>query len=107
MAKHIADAFPTVVWNRTRERAESFAAEKGARHVGSPKVVVQETDVVVMSLPTSAIVLEVIESIGEVWREGQLLVDATSGDPSGAREAAAQLSKFGVGFVDAPVSGGT
>lgn len=107
MARHIADAFPTVVWNRTRERAESFAAETGAREVGSPRAVVEEADVVVMCLPTSAIVLEVIESIGKVWREGQLLIDATSGDPSGAREAAAQLSKFGVGFVDAPVSGGT
>ena len=107
MAKHIAHAFSTVVWNRTRERAESFAAETGATVGGSPREVVESTDAVVMCLPTSATVLEVIDTVGDAWRAGQILVDATSGDPAGSREAAEWLSKFGVGFVDAPVSGGT
>ena len=107
MAKHIANAFSTVVWNRTRERAESFAAETGATVGASPREVVESTDAVVTCLLTSATVLEVIEAVGDAWRADQVLVDATSGDPAGSREAAELLSKFGVGFVDAPVSGGT
>lgn len=107
MAVHIAKAFPTLVWNRTAERAESFVAETGARAASSPREVIEETDAVVTCLPTSPVVLEVIDAVGDAWRSGQLLVDATSGDPAGSREAAQRLSKFGVGFVDAPVSGGT
>jgi 3-hydroxyisobutyrate dehydrogenase len=107
MAVHIAKVFPTVVWNRTAERAESCAAETGARAAASARAVVEETDAVVTCLPTSDIVLEVIDAVGDAWRAGQLLVDATSGDPAGSREAAQRLSQFGVGFVDAPVSGGT
>ncbi len=107
MAVHIAGAGPTVVWNRTQDKAISFAAETGATAAESPKAVVERSDAVIMCLPTSAIVLEVIHAIGGGWREGQILVDATSGDPAGARKAAARLLAFGVGFVDAPVSGGT
>jgi 3-hydroxyisobutyrate dehydrogenase len=38
---------------------------------------------------------------------GALLIDCTSGDPAGSRRIAARLAERGVGFADAPVSGGT
>ncbi len=108
MAEHIANHFPTMVWNRTRERADALARETGAASVAeSPRAVVEQVDVVITCLPTSADVLAVLDAIGDEWREGQLLIDATSGDPAGSRRAADRLAAFGVGFVDAPVSGGT
>jgi 3-hydroxyisobutyrate dehydrogenase len=107
MAKHIDAAFETVVWNRTSARAKSFAKEARASVAASPRDLVASVDAVITCLPTSKEVLEVVNSVGDAWREGQLLVDATSGDPAGSRTAAEQLGHRGVGFVDAPVSGGT
>jgi 3-hydroxyisobutyrate dehydrogenase len=62
---------------------------------------------VITCLPTSKEVGEVIAAAGDAWRRGQLLIDATSGDPAGTRRNAGVLAERGVDFVDAPVSGGT
>jgi 3-hydroxyisobutyrate dehydrogenase len=61
---------------------------------------------VITCLPTSKEVASVIAAAGTAWRAGQLLIDATSGDPAGSRANAATLAQRGVAFVDAPVSGG-
>ncbi len=106
MAVHVARAFETKVWNRTVERARSFANDHGAGMAEGPGELVSWADVVITCLPTSADVRQVVEPI-ETWRNGQLLIDATSGDPSESRSIADWLSERGVGFVDAPVSGGT
>jgi len=107
MAVHIARAFDTMVWNRTRARAEEFVQKENASVADDPAALVRWADVVITCLPTSVEVREVIEQAGGGWKESQLLVDATSGDPAGSRAAAEWLKGVGVGFVDAPVSGGT
>ncbi len=107
MAVHVARAFDTIVWNRTRSRAEEFARQEKAAVADDPAGVVRWADVVLTCLPTSTEVREVVERAGGAWKEGQLLVDATSGDPAGSRAVAEWLRGVGVGFVDAPVSGGT
>jgi len=107
MARHIAAAFPTVVWNRTAAKAEAFARDHGATAAGSPAELVAACEVVITCLPTSKEVGEVIAAARDAWRRGQLLIDATSGDPAGTRRNAGVLAERGVDFVDAPVSGGT
>lgn len=107
MAVHIAETFPTHVWNRTGAKATAFAAAHGATAAPSVADLVKAVDVVITCLPTSREVHQVLEAGGAAWREGQFLVDCTSGDPAGTRSNAAWLAKRGVGFVDAPVSGGT
>jgi len=107
MAVHVAKAFDAVVWNRTTDKARAFGEEHGVEVAESAGALVKECDVVITCLSTSDDVLDVLDGIGDVWRKGQLLVDATSGDPTGSKTAAARLEKFGAGFVDAPVSGGT
>jgi 3-hydroxyisobutyrate dehydrogenase len=106
MAVHVARAFETRVWNRTTERARHFAEEHGVDVAEDPGALVSWADVVITCLPTSTDVMQVLEPI-QTWRSGQLLIDATSGDPAESRSIAGQLAEFGVGFVDAPVSGGT
>lgn len=66
-------------------------------------------DVVVLSLPTTAIVCSVLE--GEAGlvthsKVGQLIIDTTSGEPSATRDLAKRLAVEGLRFIDAPVSGG-
>lgn len=107
MAAHVARQFTTTVWNRTAAKASQFATEHGARAAGSPAELVDAVDVAITCLPTSAEVREVVEAAADAWREGQLVVDCTSGAPAASRSIAAWLDGRGVGFVDAPVSGGT
>ncbi|MBI3983172.1 MAG: NAD(P)-dependent oxidoreductase [Gemmatimonadetes bacterium] len=107
MARHLVKKFGAVVWNRTEQRARAFAAETGATIAPSAVELVRSADVVMTCLPTSREVREVVEATAPAWRSGQLLVDLTSGDPATSRDVAARLAAVGVGFVDAPVSGGT
>lgn len=107
MAKHVAGKFPTVVWNRTASKAKEFAKETGATVADSPAALVKQVTVVMTCLPTSRDVWQVAQAAGDGWHKGQLLIDLTSGDPITSRELAKDLAAKGVGFVDAPVSGGT
>jgi 3-hydroxyisobutyrate dehydrogenase len=107
MAAHVAAAFETKVWNRTVSRAQDFAGEHGTTVAASPADLVSWASVVVSCLSTSADVRQVLELAGDAWNDGQLVIDATSGDPSESRALAEWLAGGGVGFVDAPVSGGT
>ncbi len=107
MAVHVARHFETTVWNRTPERATSFAAATGAKATEDLAALVAGADVVITCLPTSQDVRDVIERIDGAWRPGQLLVDCTSGDPATSRVTATWLGERGAAFVDAPVSGGT
>jgi 3-hydroxyisobutyrate dehydrogenase len=111
MAVHLAHA-PGVtlrVWNRSPARAADFAAEHGVRHADSPADAAAGADVVITCFPVSADVESVLDGdqglLGTMPR-GAVLVDCTSGDPAGSRRIAARLAGRGVGFLDAPVSGG-
>ncbi|HEY2824025.1 MAG TPA: NAD(P)-dependent oxidoreductase [Gemmatimonadales bacterium] len=107
MAMHVAKRFETMVWNRTGEKATVFGKQHHAKVAEAPREVIRWADVVITCLPTSKEVRSIVTGTKDAWREGQLLVDATSGDPATSRKTAADLAKRGVGFVDAPVSGGT
>src|SRR5688572_22605039 len=110
MAQHLpAHGFDLVVWNRTRERAERLAESVRARVAPTPADAAREADVVITCLPTSREVEALLDGDDGLLaglRRGSTLVDCTSGDPVTSRRIAARLRERGVGFVDAPVSGG-
>jgi 3-hydroxyisobutyrate dehydrogenase len=110
MAARLARGAPTVVWNRTRSRAEAFARAHRVRVAATPREAADGAAVVVTCLPTSREVEALLEGPDGLLAglaAGSLLVDCTSGDPAGSRRVAARLAERGVGFADAPVSGGT
>ena len=111
MAVHLTGSpFELAVWNRTRSRAEEFTAAHGARLASTPADAARDAEVIVTCLPTSREVKELLDGpdgLLATMREGALLVDCTSGDPESSREIARRLAERGIGFVDAPVSGGT
>jgi 2-hydroxy-3-oxopropionate reductase len=78
----------------------SVAAAADAREVGSA------CDVVITMLPDSPQVEEVVEELLETARPGSLIVDMSTISPVVTRELAQQAAAKGVGYVDAPVSGG-
>jgi 3-hydroxyisobutyrate dehydrogenase len=110
MAAHVAGAFDLCVWNRTGERARTFAHQRGCRSASTPREAVEGAEVVITCLPTSAEVLAVLEGADGALaglRKGALFVDCTSGSPEGARRLAARLAEAAVAYADCPVSGGT
>jgi 3-hydroxyisobutyrate dehydrogenase len=110
MAVRVAALHPTVVWNRTAERAAELARQTGARLAETPRDAASDADVVITCLPTSAEVEALLDGPDGLlagMRRGALLVDCMSGDPASSRRIAARLAADHLAFVDAPVSGGT
>jgi 3-hydroxyisobutyrate dehydrogenase len=105
MAGHLAGTFQTTVWNRTAAVAEQHAAEFGSAVAASP-VEAAQADAIFSCLPTSAVVDEIIAECLPHVKPGAVWVDCTSGHPEAARAAEARLAERGVGWLDAPVSGG-
>jgi 3-hydroxyisobutyrate dehydrogenase len=109
MARHLATRYDLAVWNRTHARATDFAAAHGGRAASTPADAVRGVDVAMTCLPTSSEVralLDGADGLLTTLERGATLVDCTSGDPATSREIASILGPRGIGFVDAPVSGG-
>ena len=109
IASHLAGPHQLTVWNRTRAKADAFAAAHRATVAGTPREAGTGAEVLLTCLPTSAEVEAVLvgtDGAAASLAPGTLVVDNTSGDPATSRRIAARLAEQGVAFVDAPVSGG-
>ena len=110
MAKHLkAPDFNLAVWNRTSTKAAAFAGANNARHAKTPADAARGAEIVITCLPTSrevAALLDGPDGLLAAMAKGALLIDCTSGDPATSRQTAARLAEKGIGFLDAPVSGG-
>jgi 3-hydroxyisobutyrate dehydrogenase len=107
MAARLAATAPLRVWNRTDATAIAFAAaHSAAQAVKTLAELGRGAEAVITCLPTSAEVAAVVEELLPVMPQGSLVIDCTSGDPAASRRIAARLASAGIGFVDAPVSGG-
>jgi 3-hydroxyisobutyrate dehydrogenase len=88
--------------------AEHLQAE-GVEARASIAAIAGEADVLILSLPTSAIVEDVVLGKGGVVdhaKPGLIVVDTTTADPNSTKKVAAALAENKIGFVDGPVSGG-
>lgn len=109
MARHVAAISALTVWNRTSSRAVSFAAETGATNVASAADAAIAAEFFITCLPASAQVDDVLfgqQGAAAHLRPGSVVIDCTSGDPATSRTIAERLAQQGIGFIDAPVSGG-
>ncbi|WP_407529136.1 NAD(P)-dependent oxidoreductase [Methylobacterium oryzisoli] len=109
MARHLCRAGHAVrVWNRSPGKAAALAAE-GARVADDPRAAVREADAVicmVSSGPVSDAVLLGPEGALAAMRPGSVLVVMSSIPVATARRQAEVAAAAGIGYVDAPVSGG-
>jgi len=110
MAANVARAgFPLTVWNRTSGKA-ARAIAAGAVEASSPSAVAGAADVVVLCVSDTPDVEAVLFGLGglaDELAEGALVIDCSTIAPGATREFAERLAERGVGFVDAPVSGGS
>ena len=110
MAGHLqAAGHQTTVYNRTTSRAEEWVEAHGGSSVSTPREAATGAGAVMVCVGNDDDLRSVV--FGEDgalagMAEGSTLVDHTTASAEVAREIAAVASEIGVGFVDAPVSGG-
>ena len=110
MAGHLQVAgHPTTVYNRTATRADAWVDEHGGVGADTPAAAATGADVVMVCVGNDDDLRSVVFGESGVlagMSEGTTLVDHTTASAAVAREIAETASARGVGFVDAPVSGG-
>jgi 3-hydroxyisobutyrate dehydrogenase len=85
------------------ERAVALGAVAGA----SPGAVAEASRTVLLCVPSSPQVAEVVDTMLPFLGPGQVVVDCSTIDPEVAREQHRRVTATGAGFLDAPLSGGT
>lgn len=106
MALRLLDAgYPLVAWNRTRSKAEELMPQ-GALVAASALEAVRDAQIVITMLEAGPVVAQVIDAAWTGFSAGTLLIDMSSTRQSEARALHAILQQQGIGFIDAPVSGG-
>jgi 3-hydroxyisobutyrate dehydrogenase len=110
MAGHLAKAGHQVtVWNRTKAKADAWVKQHGGSAADSPAAAAKGAALVLTCVGNDDDVRAV--ALGERgaiagMAKGSVLVDHTTASANVARELAAKAKEKGVGFLDAPVSGG-
>jgi 3-hydroxyisobutyrate dehydrogenase len=106
MARHVQSrGLLNVVGTRTQDKADALAAELGVRAARSAQNFA-DCDVVALCVPLDADVLENVAGLADVLRPGTVVIDHSTVAVDTARRAAAMCAAHGIGFLDAPVSGG-
>jgi len=97
------------VYNRTAAKAQQWAREYGGKHAATPREAAKDCDFVMMCVGNDDDVRSVVYGDNGALagtRRGAILVDHTTDSAMLARELHGKAKEKGIGFVDAPVSGG-
>jgi 3-hydroxyisobutyrate dehydrogenase-like beta-hydroxyacid dehydrogenase len=110
MAGHLARAGHSVtVFNRTPAKAAQWVAEFGGSSAATPALAAKDATVVMMCVGNDDDVRAVAagaDGAVSAMQPGAVLVDHTTASAKVAREVHGTAAAHGVGFLDAPVSGG-
>ena len=108
LAKHLVTAgFPVTVHDTDATKVDAMV-KLGARKAASPADIAAEADVIMLSLPNSYIVNDVVENalkLFERGRKGQILVDCSTPDPDLSMALASRLREKGIEMLDGTISG--
>ena len=110
MAAHLGAAGHGVtVYNRTAARAEAWVEQHGGSCAATPAEAARGAEFVMVCVgddPDVRAVATAADGVLSTMAPGSVLVDHTTASADLAREVHAAAAAVGVGFVDAPVSGG-
>src|SRR5258705_10980013 len=106
----VSAGYDVTVWNRSSGKAAVLVAA-GARLAPQPRDVAATASILFMCLTDAAAVEQVVcgpDGLAKATGSGKLVVDFSSIHPDAARAIATRLKLAnGMGWIDAPVSGGT
>jgi 3-hydroxyisobutyrate dehydrogenase-like beta-hydroxyacid dehydrogenase len=109
MAANLSRAgFELTVWNRTRAKAEAFAAEHGATAADTPAEAAAAAWIAITMVVDGPQVEHVLlgeRGVVEGAQPGLLCVDCSTIGPAATRAVGAALAPHGVHLLDAPVTG--
>ena len=107
MAGHLLSAGHTVkVWNRTHSVAQKWSETYEGTACQTVEEAVADADFVMMCVGQDADVLAVAEKAVPAMRSGAILVDHTTASKTCAQQVGEMCGAKGIGFLDAPISGG-
>ncbi|MEM9146322.1 MAG: NAD(P)-dependent oxidoreductase [Pseudomonadota bacterium] len=110
MAGHlVAKGHEVTVYNRTFAKAERWAGEHGGKAEPTPRAAAEGSEFVVACVGNDDDLRSVVlgeEGAFAGMAAGTVLIDHTTASAQVARELQAEGKGRGIGFVDAPVSGG-
>jgi len=103
----LAEQFDVVGFDIDSTKCEHLE-QLGGKALGSPAKVAEQVERVVLSLPDTDVVVQVVEGPGGILEAKTLpryIIDTTTGDPEETAALAQRLAKRGIHFLDAPFSG--
>lgn len=110
MAGHLARAGHQVtVYNRTQAKAKAWADEFGGSYAPTPREAASGADIVFCCVGNDDDLLSVVlgdDGALAGMAANSIFVDHTTASANVARELSALAAAQGIGFIDAPVSGG-
>ena len=110
MAGHLAvKGHEVTVYNRTSARAAAWVEQHGGSQAGSPREAAGNAAIVLACVGADNDLREIAygdEGLFAGMAEGAVFVDHTTASATVARELWQEAESRGLGFVDAPVSGG-
>jgi 3-hydroxyisobutyrate dehydrogenase-like beta-hydroxyacid dehydrogenase len=111
MAGHLLKkgSHDVTVYNRTAAKAQQWAKEYGGKHAPTPREAAKDCDFVMLCVGNDDDVRSVAFGDNGAlagMKKGAILVDHTTASATVARELHSKAKERGIGFVDAPVSGG-
>lgn len=106
MAKNLASAGHELHVFDMSETALANAKTEGMSVASTAANAARGADFIVTMLPNGAISLSVLNEIASACTKGATIIDSSTIDVSSAKKAHYIAKQTGLGFVDAPVSGG-
>ncbi|MCE9660020.1 MAG: NAD(P)-dependent oxidoreductase [Burkholderiales bacterium] len=110
MAGHLARAGHAVtVFNRTAAKAAQWVQEYGGKSAATPAAAAEGAEIVFACVGNDDDLRAITTGAGGAFAgmtRGAIFVDHTTASAEVARELAKAAAELGLGFVDAPVSGG-
>jgi len=108
LARHLLSAgYSVIVHDVDAAKVEALTGD-GARKVAAPERIASEAGVIMLSLPNSLIVNDVVNNslrLFEQGRSGSILIDTSTPDPDMSAALAARLRERGIEMLDATISG--
>lgn len=110
MAGHLAArGHEVTVYNRTVAKAEAWVAQHGGAHATTPAAAADGAEFVMACVGNDDDLRAVCKGEDGAFagmRKGAIFVDHTTVSAAVTRELSAEAERLGLGYVDAPVSGG-
>jgi 3-hydroxyisobutyrate dehydrogenase-like beta-hydroxyacid dehydrogenase len=108
LARHLLAAGFSVTAHDIDPAKVEAIVEAGGKKADSPDQIAPQVDVIILSLPNSQIVNEVVTDtlkLFETGRKGLIVLDASTADPAMSIELARQLREKGIEMLDSTISG--